>query len=544
MSDFPSLGLNARLLGVLESDGFTKPTPIQVAAIPPGLAGRDVLGLAQTGTGKTIAFALPLLQRLAAEPKRVAPKAPRVLVLTPTRELAIQVGETFGRFGAVLGLTHTVVHGGVSLGPQVRAMNAGPDILVATPGRLLDLMGQGEVKLNAVEAFVLDEADRMLDMGFIHDVKRVVAVLPAKRHTLFFSATMPDAVTKLAHSLLRDHVRVEVAPPSSTVDRIAQSVVMVDNAVKNGVLGALLSDPAVTRAIIFTRTKRGANKLAAFLTAAGIQADPFHANKSQPARERALAAFKSGASRALVATDIAARGIDVDGISHVFNFDLPEVPEAYVHRIGRTGRAGKDGVAVSLVTGEDRPLLRDIEKAIRRSIAVAPAPAPIATPSAAAIAAATPANRPAQPQGSRGGRGGNGQQQGRQSPGRPQQAGNRNGGAGEGNRQQRPGGPKPANASQPGSSRAEGGRPAQGARPDANRQDRPRRPDQPRAEGGNRPQAHHRPDHARPAEGGRNDNQRGRPAQGAKPAPRPAANTVSPEGDWAPAFLKGARRGS
>jgi len=374
MTDFNSLGLAPSLLDALTAKGFTTPTPIQAKAIPPALAGRDVLGLAQTGTGKTAAFALPTLQRLAAAGRKPAPKSARVLVLTPTRELASQVAETFEEFGAPLKLSTTVVYGGVGYTPQAKAMQRGVDVLVATPGRLLDLMNQGDANLGSVEVAILDEADRMLDMGFIHDVKKVVAKLPKERQTLFFSATMPDSVAGLAASLLKDHVRVEVTPPASTVDRIQQSVMHMSQQDKPRALIALLQDPDWTRTIVFSRTKHGANRIAEKLEKAGISAAAIHGNKSQSARERALEGFRTGTVRALIATDIAARGIDVEGVSHVVNYDLPEVPEAYVHRIGRTARAGRDGVAVAFCAPDEKPLLKDIEKAIRRSVPQAATP--------------------------------------------------------------------------------------------------------------------------------------------------------------------------
>jgi len=409
MDSFSEFALAAPIAAGLADAGYVRPTPIQAAALPAGLAGRDVLGLAQTGTGKTAAFTLPMLQRLSATGGKSRPGAPRALVLLPTRELALQVGEVVGKLGGRLPLRAAVVHGGVSLNPQIRALDMGVDMLIATPGRLLDLMNQGRCSLEAVEFFVLDEADRMLDMGFLPDVRRVVNRLPAKakRQTLFFSATMPDAIASLADGLLNDHVRVQVAAPATTVDRIASSVVMVEKGDKAGVLVGLLNDPAVSRAIIFTRTKRGANKLAQQLVAAGIGAEAYHANKSQNARERALGGFKAGTTRAMVATDIAARGIDVDGVTHVFNYDLPEVPETFVHRIGRTGRAGRDGTAISLCTPEDRPLLAAIEKLIRQPLPrITATAAPLPPVSGAATAQPPPrprqahAGRPArQPQG-------------------------------------------------------------------------------------------------------------------------------------------------
>jgi len=375
----------------VRDEGYTRPTPIQAAAIPHVLAGRDLLGLAQTGTGKTAAFALPILQRLAQSGRKATGDRPiAVLILTPTRELAAQIGDSFAAYGRHLGYRHTVVFGGVSQHGQERELRAGVDILVATPGRLLDLINQKIVHLNRLSIFVLDEADRMLDMGFIHDVRRVIAHLPAQRQTLFFSATMPPEAQRLADVLLKDPATVAVTPVSSTVETIDQSLYFVDKEAKRRLLADVLRDAAISRALVFTRTKHGANRVVEFLGKTGIEADAIHGNKSQNARTRALDRFKRGESRVLVATDIAARGIDIDDISHVINFDLPEVPETYVHRIGRTARAGASGTALSFCDAEERDLLRDIERLIRRQIRVvdnhphrasAPPPAPARAPS-------------------------------------------------------------------------------------------------------------------------------------------------------------------
>ena len=375
----------------MRDEGYTRPTPIQAAAIPHVLAGRDLLGLAQTGTGKTAAFALPILQRLAQSGRKATGDRPiAVLILTPTRELAAQIGDSFAAYGRHLGYRHTVVFGGVSQHGQERELRAGVDILVATPGRLLDLINQKIVHLNRLSIFVLDEADRMLDMGFIHDVRRVIAHLPAQRQTLFFSATMPPEAQRLADVLLKDPATVAVTPVSSTVETIDQSLYFVDKEAKRRLLADVLRDAAISRALVFTRTKHGANRVVEFLGKTGIEADAIHGNKSQNARTRALDRFKRGESRVLVATDIAARGIDIDDISHVINFDLPEVPETYVHRIGRTARAGASGTALSFCDAEERDLLRDIERLIRRQIRVvdnhphrasAPPPAPARAPS-------------------------------------------------------------------------------------------------------------------------------------------------------------------
>ena len=367
---FADLGISDPLLRALRSEGYEHPTPIQQSAIPHVLAARDVLGCAQTGTGKTAAFAVPILQRLTGVGPRPQKAFIRALILSPTRELAIQIGESFGAYGRNSGLRHSVVFGGVGQAPQENALRRGVDILVATPGRLLDLMSQGLVPLGRVEIFVLDEADRMLDMGFIHDVRRVIAAIPKRRQTLLFSATMPDAIQQLAASVLNDPVKVEVAPVSSTADRIDQRVYFVEKADKRSLLAHVLRDPAIRRALVFTRTKHGANRVADGLVRGGVSAEAIHGNKSQNARQRALASFKSGTVRVLVATDIAARGIDVDDVTHVINFDLPNEPESYVHRIGRTARAGASGSALSFCDSEERAYLRDIERLIRQRVAV------------------------------------------------------------------------------------------------------------------------------------------------------------------------------
>jgi ATP-dependent RNA helicase RhlE len=367
---FADLALIEPLLRAVTEEGYTVPTPVQEQAIPHVLAGRDLLGLAQTGTGKTAAFALPILQRLAAGPKPAGRRPTRVLVITPTRELATQIGDSFAAYGRHLPFRHTVIFGGVGQRPQEDALWRGVDVLVATPGRLLDLMSQRLVHLQHLELFVLDEADRMLDMGFLPDVRRIIGALPQKRQSLFFSATMPPEAQVLADRILRDPARVAVAPPATTVETVSQWVYFVDRADKQALLEWLLGDPAITRALIFTRTKHGANRVAGKLDRVGIAAGAIHGNKSQGAREKALGEFKRGGSRVLVATDIAARGLDVDDISHVVNFDLPNVPESYVHRIGRTARAGAAGAALSFCDGEERAFLRDIEREIRMRIPV------------------------------------------------------------------------------------------------------------------------------------------------------------------------------
>ena len=367
---FTALGLAEPIIRALDAEGYTTPTPIQAAAIPHLLDGRDVLGIAQTGTGKTAAFALPILHKLNADRRRAAPKSARVLILTPTRELAVQIGEGFAAYGKNIKFRGTVIFGGVGQVPQVQAVASGVDVLVATPGRLIDLMDQGHLNLASVEFLVLDEADRMLDMGFIHAVRKITQKLPKKRQTLLFSATMPSSVADLANGLLTAPISVEVPPVAPTAEKIEQRVMFVTRDNKRSLLVDVLKDKAVSRAIVFTRTKHGANRVAEQLSKSGVAADAIHGNKSQGARQKALNAFKSGDIRALVATDIAARGIDVDGVTHVINFELPNEPESYVHRIGRTARAGAEGVAVSFCDAEEVAYLRQIEKTIRMPVPV------------------------------------------------------------------------------------------------------------------------------------------------------------------------------
>ncbi len=377
---FNELKLIDPLLRAISAEGYTHPTPIQEQAIPPVLEGRDVLGIAQTGTGKTAAFALPILQRLNAIN---GPRRMRVLVLSPTRELAAQIGESFTVYGKHLPFRTAVIFGGVGQRPQEDAIRRGLDILVATPGRLLDLMNQNIVSLGTIEIFVLDEADRMLDMGFIHDVRRVIAKLPRQHQTLLFSATVPADIQKLANDILINPVTVEVTPQATTVEKIDQSIFFVEKRDKIYLLEHLLRDKSVRRVLVFTRTKHGANKVVKQLDAVGIRTEAIHGNKSQTARERALANFKSGATMGLIATDIAARGLDIDEITHVINYDLPNIPESYVHRIGRTARAGASGIAYSFCEEEERPYLRDIERTIRMNIPVVanhPYPSPLGIP--------------------------------------------------------------------------------------------------------------------------------------------------------------------
>ncbi|MGV3558953.1 DEAD/DEAH box helicase [Larkinella arboricola] len=368
---FTKLPLIEPILEALSAEGYTTPTPIQEQAIPILLDRRDLLGCAQTGTGKTAAFAIPILQILSEQKGSERGQRPiKALILTPTRELAIQIGESFTAYGKYLNLRHTVIFGGVSQHAQTQALKAGVDILIATPGRLLDLMNQRFIDLRTIELFVLDEADRMLDMGFVHDVKKVIAKLPSQRQSLFFSATMPPDVAKLADSILRKPAKVEVTPVSSTAETVKQAVYFVDKANKKRLLIHLLNDPKIGSALVFARTKHGADKVAKDLAKAGIQAEAIHGNKSQNARQRALSNFKTRQTRVLVATDIAARGIDVEELSHVINYELPNVPETYVHRIGRTGRAGNNGVAFSFCDAEEKEYLRDINKLIAKAIPV------------------------------------------------------------------------------------------------------------------------------------------------------------------------------
>ena len=374
---FSDFRLLPPILDALATEGYITPTPIQSQAIPQVLAGRDVCGIAQTGTGKTAAFALPILHLLSKRAQRTPQRSCRALVLSPTRELASQIAQSFDSYGSRLRLSTAVVFGGVPLGPQQRRLAPGVDILVATPGRLLDLVERRACVLSGVEILVLDEADRMLDLGFIHALKRIVKLLPRQRQTLLFSATMPRAIAGLAEEYLNQPVKVVVTPAATTVDRVEQNVIFVPTERKRELLATMLRDPSFERVLVFTRTKHGADRVTRHLLGAGIEAAAIHGNKSQPQRERALAGFRGGQARVLVATDVAARGIDVDGVSHVFNFDLPNVPEDYVHRIGRTARAGAAGIAIALCSDEERPFLRDIEKLTRRPVAVKPSPPPM-----------------------------------------------------------------------------------------------------------------------------------------------------------------------
>ncbi len=387
---FEQLNLIDPILNALKEEGYTQPTPIQQQAIPIVLQGRDLLGCAQTGTGKTAAFSVPILQLLFEKPRQDRhAKAIRALILTPTRELAIQIDESIAAYGRFTRMRHAVIFGGVSQKPQTDALARGCDILVATPGRLLDLMQQGLLSLEQIEIFVLDEADRMLDMGFIHDVRKVIAKLPARRQSLFFSATMPPEIQELAGKILSNPLKVAVTPPSTTVEAIEQSLFYVEKGQKRELLLHLLKTHDIPSALVFTRTKHGADRVAKDLKRAGVEAEAIHGNKSQNARQRALGNFKSGQTRVLVATDIAARGIDVEHLTHVINYEIPNIPETYVHRIGRTGRAGASGIAFSFCDTEERAYIKDIHKVTARTIPVvhdhpflspggaAPAPEPV-----------------------------------------------------------------------------------------------------------------------------------------------------------------------
>jgi superfamily II DNA/RNA helicase len=368
LTSFHEFGLAEPIIRALAEEKYVTPTPIQTQTIPLVLAGGDLIGIAQTGTGKTAAFALPILNRLAATPIRAERKTCRVLVLSPTRELSGQILDSFRAYGRHLRLQTTLAIGGVPMGKQVRSLMNGVDVLVATPGRLIDLVQQNALRLDRVEVLVLDEADRMLDMGFIHDIRKIVAKTPAQRQTLMFSATMPREIAELAGQMLKNPQKVAVTPEATTVERVEQRIIHLDRGAKADVLTEILRAEPIDRALVFTRTKHGADKVVRGLQKSGIAAEAIHGNKSQGQRERVLAAFRDGRVRTLVATDIAARGIDVDGVSHVINFDLPNIPESYVHRIGRTARAGANGVAISLCSSDESAFLRDIEKLIRMAI--------------------------------------------------------------------------------------------------------------------------------------------------------------------------------
>jgi ATP-dependent RNA helicase RhlE len=369
LTSFNDFGLVEPITRALASENYITPTPIQAQTVPVAMSGRDVVGIAQTGTGKTAAFALPILSRIVAQRVRPERRACRILVLSPTRELSGQIADSFRTYGKFIRpLKISLAIGGVPINRQIRDISHGVEVLVATPGRLLDLVSQRAVRLDTLEVLVLDEADRMLDMGFINDIRKIVAMLPKERQTLFFSATMPGEITRLADAMLRDPVRVSVTPQATTAERIAQRVILTEKSSKGSLLIEVLKKEAVDRVLVFTRTKHGADKVVRVLEKAGIRSAAIHGNKSQNHRERTLAAFRDGSVRTLIATDIAARGIDVDGVSHVINYDLPNIPESYVHRIGRTARAGAEGMAISFCDFEEAPYLRDIEKLIRMSI--------------------------------------------------------------------------------------------------------------------------------------------------------------------------------
>ncbi|MDO8839797.1 MAG: DEAD/DEAH box helicase [Parvibaculum sp.] len=409
---FADLGVAEPLCRALEAQNYTTPTPIQAQSIPALLQGRDLLGLAQTGTGKTAAFVLPILQRLAANQTKRPAKGAHVVILAPTRELAVQIGQSVETYGQNLKLRHTVIFGGVNQFRQVKALAGGVDILVATPGRLLDLMNQRHADLRQASVLVLDEADRMLDMGFIHDVKKIVAVLPKTRQSLLFSATMPSNIEHLAAEILNEPVRVEVRPEVITVDKVDQRVLHVDGKRKRELLAKLLDDSELSRVIVFTRTKHCANRVSEQLEKTGIAAEAIHGNKSQGARQRALEQFRNGKARVLVATDIAARGIDVTGITHVINYELPNEPESYVHRIGRTARAGKSGIAISFCDSSERSHLRSIEKLTKRPLTV------VATTEWLGDQVAVPMNEPSDNRPAR-----NGPRGPRHQPGKPRHFG-------------------------------------------------------------------------------------------------------------------------
>lgn len=368
MTTFNELSLIEPLTRALNTEGYTNPTPIQQQAIPHLLNGRDLLGFAQTGTGKTAAFSLPILQHMAMQPKPRKPKEIRALILAPTRELAAQIADSFKVYGRFLPLTTVAIFGGVGRGRQISDLEKGVDILVATPGRFLDLANEGHIVLSSLDFFVLDEADQMFDMGFINDLRKIIKMIPTKRQTLLFSATMPTDIVNLANTVLSNPVTIEVTPVATTAEKIDQRIIFVEQANKNALLGQIMKDPSITRALVFSRTKHGANKISQRLNGHNIPTEAIHGNKSQNARQKALDDFKSGAIRVLVATDIAARGIDVDGVSHVINFDLPNVPESYIHRIGRTARADANGISISFCSTDEKPFLRDIEKLIRKSL--------------------------------------------------------------------------------------------------------------------------------------------------------------------------------
>ena len=463
MTNFTELGLSAPLLKALAAENYETPTPIQSQSITPLLEGKDLVGIAQTGTGKTAAFALPILQRLDTDRRETPRRSCRALILSPTRELAGQIAENIRIYGRHMKLTSAVVYGGVSINNQIRALANGVDILVATPGRLLDLIGQKAFRIDCVEIFVLDEADQMLDMGFIHTIRKLVAMMSVKRQTILFSATMPQEIAELSKKFLRDPVHVAVTPVATTAERVEQKILFVDTARKPELLLRLLKDdPSINKALVFTRTKHGADKVVKRLVASGITSAAIHGNKSQNARERALFDFKNGHCRLLIATDIAARGIDIDAVSHVINYDLPNIPESYVHRIGRTARAGADGIAISFCDREERAFLRDIEKTTRQKIPVMESPlgaVPEVLPTLPQEERRPQPHRHGKPQG----------QRPKQRQGQQRQGDGRNpeGRSGERNTSARPQGANAPRRDERKSNDQRGERPAQHARPDS-----------------------------------------------------------------------------
>ncbi|WP_188056054.1 DEAD/DEAH box helicase [Sphingosinithalassobacter sp. CS137] len=501
MTDFNTLGLAETTLAALAAKGYSQATPIQAQAIPPLLEGRDLLGIAQTGTGKTAAFMLPSIERLMASGRRAQPRGCRMLVLAPTRELAAQIADSARDYAKGTPLRVATVFGGTSVNKNRQELSRGVDILVATPGRLVDLMDECYCILASLEIFVLDEADQMMDLGFIHALRRIVKELPAKRQSLFFSATMPKTIRELAGQFLRsDPVEVKVTPVATTAERVDQYVTFVRQTEKQALLTMALHDPAIDRALVFTRTKHGADRVVRLLAGNGIQANAIHGNKSQPQRERALGEFRSGKVKVLVATDIAARGIDVSGVSHVFNFELPNVPEQYVHRIGRTARAGNDGIAISYCADDERTYLRDIEKLTRQKLTVAPLPQDFVA-RAEALVASRVAVKPTRDE-SNGRRGREMQREGRRPP--------------QGQRK-----PRPAHSARPAGERADRGeRPQRNeARPAGERPARPqggeRRHDaQPRGDRPNRGAGGNAGNGGYRARSGGSPRRHGGPAQG------------------------------
>lgn len=469
LTKFSDLGLGAPILKALADEKYETPTPIQAQSIPLLLEGRDLLGIAQTGTGKTAAFGLPLIQMLGEDTRPLQPKTTRALILSPTRELAQQIHDSLKTYSRHVRLRSTVVVGGVSIRSQIRALERGTDILVATPGRLLDLINNRAVRLDDLTHFVLDEADQMLDLGFIHDLRRLVKMVPPKRQTLFFSATMPKTIADLAAAFLTNPEKVSVAPVATTAEKIDQRVIFTDKPRKMEQLRDLLKGEGMERAIVFTRTKHGADKVVRDLGKKGIEAAAIHGNKSQGQRQRALGSFKNGSMRVLVATDIAARGIDVDGISHVVNYDLPNVPETYVHRIGRTARAGAEGIAISLCDPEEYAYLRDIERLTKRALDLMPGEDPQndPRPTFASRNLSAPKRNGG---GNRGGRNGGGQGRnggGQRSGGGGSRFGGQNAsgeGRGEGRGERPGGGNRSRNAPRGGQGRSHGGAPRGGAR--------------------------------------------------------------------------------